>query len=136
MGFPGIRVVLLVLGINSFLSGCGDYSVSLPGGYELTRVYAGTVLIHHPEKGVVVDANVDAYDVTDGFVIGHVSIADELPEKEFSKPGYFILNTKTHELKQGLDREGWVKSLKAVGKTIEPVLKSPSRYDGFFLRLR
>ena len=111
------------------MSACGDYSVRLPGNYALTRVYAGAVLINHPEKGVVIDANIDGYKVLNDLVVGHVSVAEHSPEKELSKPGFFILNTKTHELRQGLDKKAWLDSLKALGTTNDPSLDKPSRFD-------
>jgi hypothetical protein len=111
------------------VSACGDYSIRLPGNYALTRVYAGAVLINHPEKGVVIDANIDAYAVLGSLVVGHVAVAEQSPEKELSKPGYFILNTKTHEVRQGLDKKVWLDSLKTLGTTTEPSLGKPSRFD-------
>lgn len=119
----------LVLMMTFSMSACGDYSIQLPGNYALTRVYAGAVLINHPEKGVVVDANVDAYKVLNGLVIGHVTVAQESPEKEMSKPGYFIVNTKTHEVKEGLEKKAWLDALQAQGVSSEPSLGKPSRFD-------
>lgn len=111
------------------MQGCGDYSVRLPGSYVLTRIYAGAVLINHPGKGIVVDANIDGYKVLGDHVVGHVAPADLSPEKEHSKPGYFLLNTKTHEVKQGLDKKAWLESLKKIGINDEPNLSKPSRFD-------
>ncbi len=120
-------LVLIVL-IGGLL-GCGDYSIRLPGGYSLVRVYAGAVLIHHPEKGIVVNAHIDGYKVHGELVIGHVLSAELPPEKDYSKPGYFILNTKTHEVKEGLDKQTWLNSLRTIGIASEPRLSKPSRFD-------
>ena len=111
------------------VSACGDYSVRLPGNYALTRVYAGAVLIGAPEGGVRIEANIDGYKVLNDLVVGHVIVAEHSPEKEMSKPGYFILNTKTHEAKQGLDKKAWLNSLQAQGISSEPSLGRPSRFD-------
>lgn len=112
------------------MQGCGDYSVHLPDSYVLTRIYAGAVLINHPEKGIVVDANIDGYTVLgDHVVVGHVTAADLSPEKEHSKPGYFLLNTRTHDVKQGLDKKTWLESLQKIGISNEPNLSKPSRFD-------
>jgi len=111
------------------ISACGDYSVRLPGGYTLIRVYAGAVLINHPAKTEWIKANIDGYKVLNELVVGHVIIAEHSPEREMSKPGYFILNTKTHEMKQGLDKKAWLGSLQALGITDEPILSKPSRFD-------
>jgi hypothetical protein len=123
-----IRISAAIVVISS-MQACGDYSVRLPGGYVLSRVYAGAVLINHPEKGIVVDANIDGYRVVGDQVVGHVTAADLPPEKEHSKPGYFFLNTKTHEVRQGLDKKAWLESLESKGIRDEPTLSKPSRFD-------
>jgi hypothetical protein len=123
-----IRTGVAIMAITG-VQACGDYSVHLPGNYLLTRIYAGAVLINHPEKGIVVDANVDGYKVLGDHVVGHVTAADLSPEKEHSKPGYFLLNTKTHEVKQGLDKKAWLESLQKIGINDEPNLSKPSRFD-------
>jgi hypothetical protein len=111
------------------MSACGDYSVRLPGNYALTRVYAGAVLIHHPESGVRIEANIDGYKVLNDLIVGHVTVAEHSPEKEMSKPGYFILNTKTHEVKESLDKKAWLDTLRTLGVNNEPSLGKPSRFD-------
>jgi len=113
------------------ISACGDYAVRLPGGYSLVRVYSGAVLISDPQHLVVVNANVNSYKVIDGLVVGHVSTEEYFSpeEKKVCKPGYFILNTKTHETKQGLEKKAWLDSLKALGVNDEPRLTKPSRFD-------
>lgn len=119
----------LVLTMVFSMSACGDYSVRLPNNYELIRVYAGAVLIGAPEGGVRIEANIDGYKVLGDLVVGHVTVAEQSPEKEMSKPGYFIVNTKTHEVKQGLDKKAWLDALKAQGVNSEPSLGKPSRFD-------
>ena len=111
------------------VSACGDYEVNLPNGYSLVRTYASAVLISDLQHLIVIHPNVENYKVLDGVVVGHVNTPDGLvPEdKELSKPGYFILNTKTHEAKQGLDKKVWLESLQALGITNEPSLSKPSR---------
>lgn len=99
-----VRLLWLGLALTMIfnITACGDYSVRLPNNYELIRVYAGAVLIGAPEGGVRIEANIDGYKVLGDLVVGHVTVAEHSPEKEMSKPGYFILNTKTHEVRQGL----------------------------------
>ena len=118
-------VCLFVVGTIS----CGDYSVRLPGGYSLVRVYSQAVVISHPDKGIVIEANIDRYAVVGSLVVGHVSLADLSPESDNSKPGYFILDTQTHEAKQGLDKSSWLQALRVAGVTGEPKLDRPSRFD-------
>jgi hypothetical protein len=131
MNLNGFRSVRLVLALSALISmsACGDYSIRLPGGYCLVRIYAGAVLISHGEKGVAIDANIDGYEVIGDLVVGHVIAADLPPEKTFSKPGYFILNTKSNEITQGLDKKVWLDSVQALGVHGEPRLSKPSRFD-------
>lgn len=121
-GFIAILAAML-------LQACGDYSIRLPGNYRLTRIYADALLINHPDRGISVDANVDRYKVIGDYVIGHVSAADLPPEKKHSKPGYFIVNTKLHSTRQGLDKKTWLDELRKLGIKEEPTLEKPSRFD-------
>lgn len=132
-----MRPLVLILALAFSVTACGDYQIRLPGGYYLTRVYAGAFLIsfrgqdgQSPYGEVVVNATVDRYEVLDGLVVGHVSTLDYMSpeEKEVSKPGYFIVNTKTHEVKQGLDKKAWLDALQVQGIS-EPNLGKPSRFD-------
>ena len=123
------RPLGFILAMLLSLTACGDYEIHLPGGYSLIRVYAGAVLIGAPEAGVRIEANIDGYKVLNDLVVGHISIAEHSPEKEMSKPGYFILNTKTHEAKQGLEKKVWLDLMQALGITNEPSLGKPSRFD-------
>ncbi len=138
MKLSAMRPIALILALVLSMTACGDYQIRLPGGYYLTRVYAGAFLISFRDQDgqrlygdVVVNATVDSYQVLDNLVIGHVSILDYMSpeEKEVSKPGYFILNTKTHDVKQGLDKKAWLDSLQAQGVSSEPSLGKPSRFD-------
>lgn len=133
-----VRSLGLILAMVLSMTACGDYAIRLPGGYSLVRVYAGAFLISFRDHDgrrlwgdVVVNATVDSYKVLNELVVGHVSVLDYMSpeEKEVSKPGYFILNTKTREVRQGLDKKAWLDSLKAQGVSSEPRLGKPSRFD-------
>jgi len=124
-----IGTAVLITAVLVMYACGGDYSVRLPGGYALTRVHAGAVVIHHPEKGIVVDANIDGYKVLGDIVVGHVIMADRTPDNAYSKPGYFFVITKTHEVKQGLGKKAWIESLQKLGISSEPNLSKPSPFD-------
>ncbi len=124
----GIYLALVCLVVVGTIS-CGDYSVQLPGGYSLVRVYGQTVLISRPGEGVVIEASIDGYAVVGSLIVGHVRLADHPPESDYSKLGYFIIDTQTHEAKQGLDKSSWLQALRVAGVTGEPKLDRPSRFD-------
>ena len=125
----GLRLGFLLALLAMLPAACGDYSIRLPHGYGLTQIHGGTVLIEGPDHRLVVGPNVDGYSVLGDSVVGHVSLAQYQPDREDSRPGYFILNTKTHELKQALEKEAWVDTLRASGIREEPRLSQPSRFD-------
>lgn len=108
---------------------CGDYAIQLPGKYQLTRVHGAAVVINHPDRGVIIDANVDGYALMGKLIVGHVSLAEHAPERELSRPGYFIVDTSTDHVEQGLDKNSWLNVLRAAGITQEPKLAKPSRFD-------
>lgn len=120
---------LILVMFFCILLGCGDYAVNLPGGYSLVRIYAGAVLIKHSSNGVVINANIDKYKVINETIVGHVTLAELTPERDYSKPGYFIINTKTHEVKEGLEKKNWLEALQKQGIINEPKLNKPSRLD-------
>jgi hypothetical protein len=120
-----IAALAMLLGAH----GCGDYAIRLPGDYRLTRIYAGAVLINHPDRGIAVDANVDGYKVIGQYLVGHTSQAEQEPEKGYSKPGYFLVDTKAGSAKQGMTKGAWLDELRRVGITEEPKLDTPSRFD-------
>lgn len=137
MKLSAVRSLGLILMVALSIAACGDYQIRLPGGHYLARVYAGAFLIVKDRDGrglggdVVVNASVDSYQVLDGLIVGHVSTLDYMSpeEKEVSKPGYFILNAKTHEVKEGLDKKAWLDALRALGVNNGPRLSKPSRFD-------
>jgi hypothetical protein len=124
-----LKTIGLIAVLTMGLQACGDYSVHLPGGYSLTRIYAGAILINKPGEGIIIDANIDAYAVVGSRVVGHVTASKLAPEKQFSKPGFFILNTAKGEALQGLDKQTWIRLLKDAGIDSEPSLHKPSRFD-------
>lgn len=46
-----------------------------------------------------------------------------------SVPGYFIVNTATHDVRVGLEKQVWLDTLLALGISDEPRLETPSRFD-------
>lgn len=133
MNDSAIRKLLLISTLVGIIGiqACGDYATSLPGHYSLVRVYSGAVLISNPEHVVVINPNVESYKVIDGLVVGYVTAPEYLSpeEKAVSKPGYFVLNTKTREVQQGLNKTMWLDTLRLLDVKSEPLLNKPSRFD-------
>jgi hypothetical protein len=127
--------LFLLFGVTA----CSDYAAPLPNGYSLVSVYAGAVVISGPgeEHIGVIGANIERYKVLGELVVGHVNMPEYLSpeEKEVSKPGYFILDTRTHEVKAGLDKKAWLDSLKVLGISSEPRLSKPSSWDRILNRI-
>ena len=136
-----LRRLASIFALILSLAGCGDYRISLPGGYSLVRVYSGAYLIsfrggdgRRLSGEIVIDIGVDRYLVLDHLVVGRVSKLDSvIPEDEVeSVAGYFILNTRTHGLVQGLNRNTWLTTLQSLGVKDLPRLQKPSRLDSYF----
>lgn len=121
------RLIVFALLCSSSMVGCGDYSIKLPREYALVRIYGGAFVIYHPDGKVAVDANVDGYKIYGTIVVGHVSASDLEPEKSYSRPGYFTLNTETHVIDTGLSKQAFLDSLRKLGIGTEPALVKPDR---------
>jgi hypothetical protein len=128
-----------VVGLCMLAAGCGDYTIDLPGGYLLVRVSSEEVLISDPRHVVVIMPTVDLYNVQGHLVVGHVSVPNLPPdpdpprgEKAKTRPGYFVINTQTREVKDGLEKRMWLELLQTLGVKAQPDLKRPSRFDRYF----
>ena len=126
----GILVLLPILLYSWYRLFGGDYSVGLPRGYTLIRVYSGAVLIANPSHEIIISPNIDKYEVIGNIVIGHVS-REGLPSNEAadSVPGFFILDVRNGTIQQGLTEQAWLLALNKLGITERPNLHKPSRFD-------
>lgn len=126
----GIVLILPVMFFLCYTLFGSDYSIPLPSGYKLSRVYAGAVMLCGTEHDVLLCPNVDLYDVRAHIVIGHVSTEglSEHAARE-SIPGYFVLDTKKGVLNKGLSKDEWLQLLRKYGVASRPVLHRPSRFD-------
>ena len=124
------RLASVVIVSAVLVGGCGDYSVCLPNGFSMVRVYAGAVHIGRPNhEGIAVFANVDSYAVLGDYVVGHVKLPKHDPERSLSKPGYFVLNTSTGESRDGMGVDVWREELRRASLATDPLLEEPSRFD-------
>jgi hypothetical protein len=67
------------------------------------------VCIAEPDNTISLEGNVETYSVQNPFIIGYAST-----NHMHANQGYFIINTRTHEMKQGLSEADWKNELKAV----------------------
>lgn len=74
---------------------------------------------HH----IPLDGNLEKYAVRPPYVIGYNGVKGLNPDTS-SVPGYFILNTTTHEFKDALDENQWRDELQRIGWE-HPVLMTP-----------
>lgn len=102
----------------------GSYlpDTDLPGGYKLMSYWGGdatSIIGWSPDPPVYVGPGVDGYQVIAGIAVGHVSCSIDGGRCE---PGYFVLDTRTGKVQQGLGRAAWLKALRNVGIAAEPKL--------------
>lgn len=128
-----LSIPVLVHGIYFFFG--RDYQIHLPHGYRLTRIWGSTVMM--TGYGCNIEPNVTGYRVCGGTIVGRVSAVGLPPEySEVSQPGYFLVDTRTHKVLQGLDERHWTRLLAERGVTRTPRLFRPSRWDALLGRNR
>ena len=129
-----MSLLLVVFFVLYFRIGA-DWGVDLPGGYSLSSIYGDAVEILDSNKHIIVSPNIEAYKVYEHkhIVIGHISKGGLLPiDSAYSVPGYFILNTESGLLQQGLEEKVWLDSLRRYGMTEKPRLHEPTGFDRIF----
>ena len=97
---------LFLLAMLAVLASCT--SRDLPNDLRYVELSSGNSAIIRPNGDLVVYPNVIDYDVKGHLVVGQRELATD--NTDYSEPfmqgiGYFILDTRTGELRQGLDAE-------------------------------
>lgn len=120
-----------------------DWDVPLPGGYKLWSSYSNCVILSGPqpygmewEGPQTVGPNVDLYQVVGHIVVGHVSFDGLDPKARGDTEGYFIVNTRTHEIRQGFDEGSWMRALSRYGIKEKPHMHRPTGLDKLLRRNR
>jgi hypothetical protein len=133
-----LKVPVIVLLVVSLLSGC-DYEFGLMGGYRLYRLNGDELTIQCPggsntEKsphdgpaGIVfhndgLAGNVRKFGVNPPYIAGYVT--SYYGDTDPARQRYFVLNTSTHKIKEGLTEEQWKSELKTIGWA-DPILFMP-----------
>lgn len=127
------RAAGMVLAVLLPVCGCfwkGDYGIALPNDYELARIWSGAYTIANEQRALVVGLTVTKYAVKGSIVTGlvtHKRVEDH--SGLMGKEGYFVLDTATGALQDGLSEQEWRETLASRGISPPPVLKEPSRKD-------
>jgi hypothetical protein len=126
--------LLIAGGLCLLITSCGDFERSLPGSYSLVRFNADEIMIVkrvEPGDGIktVIGPKIKGYKVSKAVVIGEVVLPDSSALKNESTPGYFVLDTDTGDVRQGLKREEWLAILKSKGIQGDINLARPSSWE-------
>jgi hypothetical protein len=104
----------------------GDYTIGLPNGYGLTRVYSDTVLLYGSTRQILIGPTVDGYQVQGRLIIGHARGTND-PNFPDAITGYFVVDTGTGKLQHWKDKESWLQALHRHGIFVTPDLQRPRR---------
>ncbi len=133
------QMVVTAFVLVSVLGCHGDFERGLPNGYRLVRTNAVQTYItppegvHHPSHrfGTAVAPNITQVGLQQEMVFGVVEAppepepGDYLQLAHFSVPGYFILNTRTGDVRAGLDEDVWRAALEELGVPPSAQLRHP-----------
>ena len=131
MDYRRIVLVFVMSGLFVLFSGCSDFKIKLPNGYVLFRANATEIYIIDPKRivdRIIVFPHIEKYNVINTIVVGNV-VSAEGEMKEYSDPGYFILETNTGKVTTGLTKDSWLLKLKELGVDSEPELKIPTIFS-------
>jgi hypothetical protein len=142
---------LILAGMLTLLSGCGDYQVDLPNGYRLVRTNASSIQIFEPQSmeyrnspayhkrdtvrgnstfhdSIFVPPKIVAIGCVGDIVYGIVEASPSSENAALTVPGYFVLDTRAGDVTLGLDKAGYLKKLKTLGVTEVPALTRHIRF--------
>lgn len=88
--------------------GIMDFGLALPNGYEVVRVSGGTFLITDHTNFVRIDPLIEEYAMRGKWVIGRTSYYER---DQGEVEGFFVLDTKTGKLQQGLSNKQFQQAL-------------------------
>lgn len=128
--------MICIISQTGLCSGWNDYAIRLPNGYRLVRTNAPSIFIFRPEKpndsgsekSCTVPPKIIRLNVYEDIVFGETEYSPNADDWGRGVSGFFILDTKNHKVRLGLDRDTWLNSLKEFGVSIDPVLRKPSRF--------
>ena len=122
--------VLFFFGLCVVIAGCGDggYDKDLCGGYKLTRCNAYERVICKPDSppdkyAVMINGNIEKFAIRGTYITGFAS-TNHLVDFPKATNGYFLLNTTTDKILEGLTDEQWKNELIKID-WLTPELKRP-----------
>jgi hypothetical protein len=122
-----IAIAWLVLSLALVNPNSEAADLKLPGGYAIVETQPNERVITHGAD-VVVFGNVDRYAISGDFAVGVVTKPKPPTEEpdyyDDVRVGFFLLDTKTGMLVQGMDEASWNQLLKRLGVRKVPELKS------------
>jgi hypothetical protein len=97
-------MVFLVL---AFLAvGC-QAQRDLTGGYRLIYMNGCEVRIASQDGNIDLDGSVRSYAVREPYVTGYADTRCIDADSERKAPGYFLIDTRTHRIRQTMSEEQW-----------------------------
>jgi hypothetical protein len=117
------------LALSMLACGAG-WRISLPNHYQLVYANAYEVAIAGPDNAIVVYPSIVEYAVIGDLVTGRADIPRTFPGQPAPQrraSGYFLLNTATGAISDGLSIPQWHAELRRAGIEDEPDLERPSR---------
>lgn len=106
-----MRIIAAAL-LCILLSGCGEKEVELEGGYKYVQLDGASYTITNRENRMVVAPNVSRYKIFGSYVVGERKDAD-IDDRLSRNFGFFILDTRTGELLEGLSQANFEEELRA-----------------------
>ena len=88
-----------------------DYYRELPNGYKLHDYGGDDIAIQNPDSKIIIGPVVSQYSHYDGVVFGFVVGSEKLDQDWVGVPGYFIIDTKTRDVVNGMLENEWVRQL-------------------------
>lgn len=101
-----------------------DYSIPLPGCYELVSIYSGAVVLCGPDHVCISEPTVDGYAVYGDVILVHASANQDF----HTHVGYFVVDTKTGKKLTDLNERDYLAALRGYGIKRAPLLHRPSRW--------
>ena len=119
----GLYALMALLVVSLFIG--GRYQIELTNGYKLTRLNRERVAVTETGRGdyPIISGNVEQYAVGSPFIIGFAS-TNHMPADTNIVAGYFVVNTDSRVIKQGLTEDQWKAELAHIrwkGAQLQPV---------------